>query len=222
MNNIFKTKYDITTGQCKAVSELANNRQMASSSGEKPKCGVFFGGVLGAFKLLSLALVMSGVSSVVYEDEVWIDNGVNNSGDTNNWGTTVWNNGVKGDKQDDYKNTETILLADKSNKAGTETSVKNMDVSNAVIIGSRAVGGGKSVTSIGYKAIVGKNTKDVNAGDEHQGTAVGYRAFARGGGATSLGNDTVARGESSIAIGRILLVLMVLNHFLKQYLNYFK
>ncbi|QQF79305.1 ESPR-type extended signal peptide-containing protein [Histophilus somni] len=41
MNKIFKTKYDITTGQCKAVSELASNRQIASSSKSKPKCGGF-------------------------------------------------------------------------------------------------------------------------------------------------------------------------------------
>ncbi|QQF81043.1 ESPR domain-containing protein [Histophilus somni] len=46
MNKIFKTKYDITTGQCKAVSELASNRQIASSSKSKPKCG----GFLGMFK----------------------------------------------------------------------------------------------------------------------------------------------------------------------------
>ncbi|QQF71162.1 ESPR domain-containing protein [Histophilus somni] len=30
MNKIFKTKYDVTTGQTKVVSELANNRQVAS------------------------------------------------------------------------------------------------------------------------------------------------------------------------------------------------
>ncbi|QQF78447.1 ESPR-type extended signal peptide-containing protein [Histophilus somni] len=29
MNKIFKTKYDVTTGQAKVVSELANNRQLA-------------------------------------------------------------------------------------------------------------------------------------------------------------------------------------------------
>lgn len=40
--------------------------------------------------------------------------------------------------------------------------------------------GGKSVTSIGYKAIVGINEENVNAETEHQGTAVGYRTFARG------------------------------------------
>ncbi|TJY45638.1 ESPR-type extended signal peptide-containing protein, partial [Histophilus somni] len=58
MNKIFKTKYDITTGQCKAVSELASNRQIASSSESKPKCGVFFG-VFGAFKLAPLVLALS-------------------------------------------------------------------------------------------------------------------------------------------------------------------
>ncbi|WP_143432641.1 ESPR-type extended signal peptide-containing protein, partial [Histophilus somni] len=63
MNKIFKTKYDITTGQCKAVSELASNRQIASSSESKPKCGVFFG-VFGAFKLAPLALALSVVLPV--------------------------------------------------------------------------------------------------------------------------------------------------------------
>ncbi|WP_075321165.1 ESPR-type extended signal peptide-containing protein [Histophilus somni] len=66
MNKIFKTKYDITTGQCKAVSELASNRQIESSSESKPKCGVFFG-VFGAFKLAPLALALS----VVLPVEVW-------------------------------------------------------------------------------------------------------------------------------------------------------
>ncbi|THA43949.1 hypothetical protein, partial [Histophilus somni] len=50
-------------GQTKVVSELATNRQIASSSGEKPKCGVFFGGMLGAFKVLPLALLMAAVLS---------------------------------------------------------------------------------------------------------------------------------------------------------------
>ncbi|QEH08074.1 hypothetical protein FWK43_00365 [Histophilus somni] len=51
MNKIFKTKYDITTGQCKAVSELASNRQVASSS-EKPKCGGLFGECLRFYRWL--------------------------------------------------------------------------------------------------------------------------------------------------------------------------
>ncbi|QQF66204.1 hypothetical protein JFL60_02765 [Histophilus somni] len=64
------------------------------------------------------------------------------------------------------------------------------------------MGGGIGATSIGYKAIVGENTKGKNIDNANaQGTAVGYRTFARGAGATSLGNDTVAWGDSSIAIG---------------------
>ncbi|OZN25114.1 hypothetical protein CFY87_05225 [Actinobacillus seminis] len=43
MNKIFKTKNDVTTGQTKVISELANNSQVASSSGEKPKCGQIAG-----------------------------------------------------------------------------------------------------------------------------------------------------------------------------------
>ncbi|WP_249962425.1 YadA-like family protein [Histophilus somni] len=43
-----------------------------------------------------------------------------------------------------------------------------------------------------------KDAKDVL---KQEGTAVGYRSFARGQESTSLGNDTVAWGDSSIAIG---------------------
>ncbi|WP_249961916.1 YadA-like family protein [Histophilus somni] len=70
MNKIFKTKYDVTTGETKVVSELAKNCpaasgvSCASSVGVgQPKCGVFFGGMLGAFKVLPLALLISGVLS---------------------------------------------------------------------------------------------------------------------------------------------------------------
>uniref|UniRef100_Q0I274 Uncharacterized protein n=1 Tax=Histophilus somni (strain 129Pt) TaxID=205914 RepID=Q0I274_HISS1 len=70
MNKIFKTKYDVTTGETKVVSELAKNCpaasgvSCASSVGVgQPKCGVFFGGMLGAFKILPLALLISGVLS---------------------------------------------------------------------------------------------------------------------------------------------------------------
>ncbi|QQF66418.1 ESPR domain-containing protein [Histophilus somni] len=70
MNKIFKTKYDVTTGQTKVVSELANNRQVASrvegAAWRQPKCGVFFGGMLGAFKVLPLALLMAGCSSRIF------------------------------------------------------------------------------------------------------------------------------------------------------------
>ncbi|WP_075321877.1 ESPR-type extended signal peptide-containing protein [Histophilus somni] len=200
MNKIFKTKYDVTTGQCKAVSELASNRQIASSSGEKPKCGGFFGGVLGAFKVLPLALAMSGVSSVAYGADVWIDNNTSREHGKSNYNTSIWYDGAN--KNIKEKHQELILLADKSNKAGAESSIENQDAKYAVIIGSRAVGGGIGATSIGYKAIVGENTKDKNIDNANaQGTAVGYRTFARGAGATSLGNDTVAWGDSSIAIG---------------------
>lgn len=100
------------------------------------------------------------------------------------------------------KNTlESVILANEHNKTGSKTTLKNQDFSQTVVIGSRAVGGGKSATSIGYRAIVGINEASTKADTEHQGTAVGYRTFARGTGATSVGNDTVAWGDSSIAIG---------------------
>lgn len=37
MNNIFKTKYDITTGQCKAVSELVNTASNGEQFGGKAR-----------------------------------------------------------------------------------------------------------------------------------------------------------------------------------------
>lgn len=64
MNKIFKTKYDVTTGQTKVVSELASNRQLASSSAKTPKCGSFSTIFLSLFKLLPLAFLLNG--SFVY------------------------------------------------------------------------------------------------------------------------------------------------------------
>ncbi|TDF37845.1 hypothetical protein E1290_07530 [Histophilus somni] len=202
MNKIFKTKYDVTTGQTKVVSELASNRQLASSSEKTPKCG----GFLRMFKVLPLALLVSVVfSRVVYGASIWINNDTDNKwnggrGIYSNYNTSIWYDGANKNIKDQHQ--ELILLADKSNKAGAESDIKNEQAKYAVIIGSRAVGGGIGATSIGYKAIVGENTKGKNIDNANaQGTAVGYRTFARGAGATSLGNDTVAWGDSSIAIG---------------------
>lgn len=68
MNKIFKTKYDVTTGQTKVVSELASNRQLASSSEKTLKCGGISGSFLGLFKLLPLAFLLNG--SFVYGKDV--------------------------------------------------------------------------------------------------------------------------------------------------------
>ncbi|QQF66623.1 hypothetical protein JFL60_03000 [Histophilus somni] len=137
MNKIFKTKYDITTGQCKAVSELASNRQIASSSKSKPKCGGFW--FLGMFKVLPLALLMSGmlgVSSVSYADIVYIDM----DGETGAEGVNKdWS------EAQFWKNTDSehILLAPVQYSPTYAAGV------GAIAIGSRSVAFGDASLAIG-------------------------------------------------------------------------
>ncbi|THA20699.1 adhesin, partial [Histophilus somni] len=203
MNKIFKTKYDVTTGQTKVVSELANNRQVASrveAAGSQPKCGVFLDNFLGVFKLAPLALALSvALPNVGYTANVWIEfeNTRKDAVDLNE-GTGIWN-----DRRDmsDPKDREATILSSGMNKTGANTQYRNKDFYKTVVIGSRAVGGGGGATSIGYGTIVGKNNSTVSVGESHQGTAVGYRSFAQGNESTALGNDAVAWGESAISIG---------------------
>ncbi|QEH10548.1 hypothetical protein E4M08_01195 [Histophilus somni] len=204
MNKIFKTKYDVTTGQTKVVSELANNRQVASrvegASGRQPKCGVFLDNFLGVFKLAPLALALSvALPNVGYTANVWIEfeNSRKEVVDLNE-GTGIWNDRRD---MDDPKNREATILSSGMNRTGAVTQLRNKDFYKTVVIGSRAVGGGGGATSIGYGTIVGKNNSTVSIGEPHQGTAVGYRSFAQGNESTALGNDAVAWGESAISIG---------------------
>uniref|UniRef100_Q0I2J5 Autotransporter adhesin n=1 Tax=Histophilus somni (strain 129Pt) TaxID=205914 RepID=Q0I2J5_HISS1 len=203
MNKIFKTKYDVTTGQTKVVSELANNRQVASrveAAGSQPKCGVFLDNFLGVFKLAPLALALSvALPNVGYTANVWIEfENVRKEAVNLNEGTGIWN-----DRRDmnDPKNREATILSSGMNRTGADTQLRNKDFYKTVVIGSRAVGGGGGTTSIGYGTIVGKNNSAVSIGESHQGTAVGYRSFAQGNESTALGNDAVAWGESAISIG---------------------
>ncbi|WP_249960958.1 YadA-like family protein [Histophilus somni] len=204
MNKIFKTKYDVTTGQTKVVSELANNRQVASrvegASGRQPKCGVFLDNFLGVFKLAPLALALSvALPNVGYTANVWIEfeNSRKEAVDLNER-TGIWNDRRD---MDDPKNREATILSSGMNRTGADTQLRNKDFYKTVVIGSRAVGGGGGATSIGYGTIVGKNNSAVSTGESHQGTAVGYRSFAQGNESTALGNDAVAWGESAISIG---------------------
>ncbi|WP_249961356.1 YadA-like family protein [Histophilus somni] len=277
MNKIFKTKYDVTTGQTKVVSELANNRQVASrvegsSVGVgQPKCGVFFGGMLGAFKLLPLALVVSGaLSGVAYGYDVWVhsadvmeESSASPQKSTLNRKTQIMYSSERPNNIPD----EAVILSDYANKTGKNASYSNKDFNQTVVIGSRAVVGGDKGTAIGFGAATGENTatsahnptvtyeeaksillrgedgsykdlreqyfefatnpkwkptteekkrniinqvitmekekrkKDPKIALNKEGTAVGYRSFARGEEATALGNDVVAWGDSSISIG---------------------
>ncbi|WWO73894.1 hypothetical protein V4937_04120 [Histophilus somni] len=195
MNKIFKTKYDVTTGQCKAVSELASNRQIASSSKSKPKCGVFLGNFLGIFKFSPLVLLMSGmlgVSSVSYADITYIDMDGNTgaAGVRENW------------READYwkKNgRENTLLTQVQNSPRKYDKDVNTNVYKSVIIGPHSAGvntnhdqsTGVGMTILGHGAV----------GFASQTTAIGNNVYSGGQQATALGSDVMAAGYASIAIG---------------------
>ncbi|WP_249961368.1 YadA-like family protein [Histophilus somni] len=197
MNKIFKTKYDITTGQTKVVSELANNRQVASrvegaSVGVgQPKCGGFFGGMLGAFKVLPLALLMAGIFGVnnlsFAVDYIEVDStkvGPNNYYIQNNLGNDSvhlygWN----------YK----------------KSSGEYKNFIQTILIGSGASIGASSATAIGYKANARSNAtvaigREVNSSGT-QSVALGDKANASGEQSVAMGADTNAMGYASISIG---------------------
>ncbi|THA20701.1 hypothetical protein E5361_09795, partial [Histophilus somni] len=195
MNKIFKTKYDVTTGQTKVVSELANNRQVASrveGAGSQPKCGVFFGGMLGVFKVL--ALVMSGIlgaNNVAYG--AWL--AINN------------NNGTVGPERSNASNGENnsvsnvVLSKWEAIKEGSNDNTKN-----SVVIGAgneiKGLGDGVVVIGVGAKGLqvgttaVGRNARAMQG----QATAFGNNTYANGQ-STAIGNDVYAVGKSAIAMG---------------------
>ncbi|WP_249960688.1 YadA-like family protein [Histophilus somni] len=197
MNKIFKTKYDVTTGQTKVVSELANNRQVTSrveGAGSQPKCGVFFGGMLGVFKVLSLALVMSGIlgaNNVAYG--AWL--AINN------------NNGTVGPERSNASNGENnsvsnvVLSKWDAIKEGSNDNTKN-----SVVIGAgneiKGLGDGVVVIGVGAKGLqvgttaVGRNARAMQG----QATAFGNNTYANGQ-STAIGNDVYAVGKSAIAMG---------------------
>uniref|UniRef100_Q0I566 Autotransporter adhesin n=1 Tax=Histophilus somni (strain 129Pt) TaxID=205914 RepID=Q0I566_HISS1 len=194
MNKIFKTKYDVTTGQTKVVSELANNRQVASrveAAGSQPKCGGFFGGMLGAFKVLPLALVMAGILGVnnlsFAADYIEVDStkvGPNNYYIQHNLG-----------------NDSVHLYGWNYKKFGGE--YKNFI--QTILIGSGASIGASSATAIGYKANARSDAtvaigREVNSSGT-QSVALGDKANASGEQSVAMGADTNAMGYASISIG---------------------
>ncbi|WP_406812310.1 YadA-like family protein [Histophilus somni] len=197
MNKIFKTKYDVTTGQTKVVSELATNRQIASrveAAGSQPKCGVFFGGMLGAFKVLPLALVMASILSA------------------NNVAYGAWlaisdSNGTVGPERSNASNGENnsvsnvVLSKWEAIKEGSNDNTKN-----SVVIGAgneiKGLGDGVVVIGVGAKGLqvgttaVGRNARAMQG----QATAFGNNTYANGQ-STAIGNDVYAVGKSAIAMG---------------------
>ncbi|WP_348533969.1 YadA-like family protein [Histophilus somni] len=204
MNKIFKTKYDITTGQCKAVSELASNRQVASSS-EKPKCG----GVLRMFKVLPLVLVIAGFFGVsTISNAAWL--AINESKGTvgiAGWGNEYGENNNNGNivlgKKDLHKVNGQVTKLEKVVVIGAGDKTKATGEGQvAVGYGAQALRDG--ATAVGYESIVaGTNGTALGAESKAQGaqaTAIGNNVYAVAQG-TALGADVMAAGGASIAIG---------------------
>ncbi|WP_249963348.1 YadA-like family protein [Histophilus somni] len=203
MNKIFKTKYDVTTGQTKVVSELANNRQVASrveAAGSQPKCGGFLGNFLRAFKVLPLALVAMHCQ-VSYATLGYLvtdhDTGASGVGTD---GRNQWS------EAPNWKDKENVIFApiSKDGQNSDKRFVKgvNTNIYQSVIIGPKAAGRNapdqKNNTSVtgGGMTVVGYNA----IGWQSQATAIGNNVYAAGQG-TALGSDVMAAGYSSIAIG---------------------
>ncbi|TDF37033.1 hypothetical protein E2R48_10050, partial [Histophilus somni] len=213
MNKIFKTKYDVTTGQTKVVSELATNRQIASSSGEKPKCGVFFGGMLGAFKVLPLALLMAAVLSpsafaanskyiIAYKDTL--------SGEQDNM-EKCWKDGQE------YKCQKVAL-----NPTDWKTDNNNVGIQGVAVgygawaknLGSTGIG--TNAHAIGEQSVVVGN----NSSAESQSVALGSDVFAIGKSSIAIGNDDIADDRFNDRLPR-----KTIEHFftsLGSTTNYFK
>ncbi|TEW28036.1 hypothetical protein E2R48_09290 [Histophilus somni] len=208
MNKIFKTKYDITTGQCKAVSELASNRQVASSS-EKPKCGGLFGEILGLFKVLPLAFMIAGFLGVsTISNAAWL--AINKSKGTvgiassgNEYGENNNNGNIVLGKKDLHRVSGQVTKLEKVVVIGAGDKTKATG-EGLVAVGYGAQALRDGATAVGYEAAVageggtavGKGSKAQSA----QATAIGNNVYAAAQG-TALGADVMAAGESSIAIG---------------------
>ncbi|QQF86199.1 hypothetical protein JFL55_00385 [Histophilus somni] len=166
MNKIFKTKYDITTGQCKAVSELASNRQVASSS-EKPKCGGLFGEILGLFKVLPLAFMIAGFLGVsTISNAAWL--AINESKGT--VGIASW-----GHEYGENNNNGNIVLGKKNlhRVSGQVTKLEKVVVIGA---GDKTKATGEGLVAVGYGAQALRDGA----------TAVGYEAAVAGEGVEQL------------------------------------
>ncbi|WP_249962043.1 YadA-like family protein [Histophilus somni] len=206
MNKIFKTKYDITTGQSKAVSELANNRQLASSSEKTPKCGVFLGGMLGAFKVLPLALVIVGffgLSNVSYavdeqkirelEDKIKKLEAKLLTNDNEN---VVLAKDSALEKQTHLETKQTVIIGAGDIQAKhTTASGWTYGVEKGVVIGYAAKARANESVAIGAEAEAGN---DENAKGS---TAVGFKANAEKGKATAIGMSSKAKGTGSTSVG---------------------
>ncbi|WP_143432688.1 hypothetical protein, partial [Histophilus somni] len=164
------------------VSELANNRQVASrveATESKPKCGVF----LGMFKVLPLALVVSvALSSNTFA--AWIGT----------YGGTVGSE--KREMEYIYKGRDKyrlhgVALNPSGNNNGSnysKVSIGGVAVGHdAWASGDNSTGVGADAHAIGMQSVVVGN----NSGANNQSVAIGSDVFAYGKSAIAIGNDDI-------------------------------
>ncbi|WP_249961496.1 YadA-like family protein [Histophilus somni] len=220
MNKIFKTKYDVTTGQTKVVSELAKNCQVASRSENKPKCGVFGGGFVEAFKLLPLAFLLTG--SFVYgqdinivlsgltaeESKIGPDTILNDSSGTGH-STTPFINKV-GDRSILLAPGSKSLISKKTrswSSAGGPIIIDTnnwMAIKESVVIGHRARASANKSVAVGEQAFANKNSTSLGSEAIAYGmesVALGMQSYAEQTDDVALGHRAYAKGSNSTALG---------------------
>ncbi|MFY1026896.1 hypothetical protein ACE4RU_03950, partial [Actinobacillus seminis] len=222
MNKIFKTKYDVTTGQTKVVSELASNRQLASSSEKTLKCGGISGSFLGLFKLLPLAFLLTG--SFVYGKDPNKDINIVLRGFTaeeSKIGPTEILDDKGGTKPTpfiDKVGSKSILLAPGSKSliskkmrdwrsAGDPIAIDTdnwMRIQKTVVIGHKARSNGNNAVAIGEQAFAASNSTSLGSEAIAYGNetvALGMQSYAEQIDDVALGHRAYAKGSLSTALG---------------------
>ncbi|WP_075294015.1 YadA-like family protein [Histophilus somni] len=220
MNKIFKTKYDITTGQTKVVSELAKNCQVASRSENKPKCGGISGNFLGLFKLLPLAFLLTG--SFVYgqdinivlsgltanESKIGPDTILDDSSGTGR-STTPSINKV-GDRSILLAPGSKSLINKKTRNWGSAGGAIAIDTKNwmaikeSVVIGHRARASANKSVAVGEQAFAALNSTSLGSEAIAYGNetvALGMQSYAEQIDDVALGHRAYAKGSQSTALG---------------------
>ncbi|WP_075321222.1 YadA-like family protein [Histophilus somni] len=220
MNKIFKTKYDITTGQTKVVSELAKNCQVASRSENKPKCGGISGNFLGLFKLLPLAFLLTG--SFVYGQDINIVLSGLTANESKIGPDTILNDSSGSGSNTtpfiDKVGDRSILLAPGSkslinkkarnwSSAGGTISIDTnnwMAIKESVVIGHRARASAKKSVAVGEQAFAALNSTSLGSEAIAYGSetvALGMQSYAEQTDDVALGHRAYAKGSNSTALG---------------------
>ncbi|QEH08962.1 hypothetical protein FWK45_04830 [Histophilus somni] len=185
MNKIFKTKYDVTTGQCKAVSELASNRQIASSSEKKPKCGANLKRTSLSENLL-FNMLISGLVLFAYPAWAAAAQTSNNDKDIKIDGNTMIN-GNSVSSPSTGKGHNDIMIGNEAEAKKNDTSSSNGNSvaqrvvlgNKAYAIGNQAVGIGGDVFAQGYSSIaIGSDDIGETADEKQKDSGDKYSKYA--------------------------------------------